>query len=96
MSTERKPLVSDEQIEAVAIDKHDGSLSDWLVGAAHVRDLYEAARAKDAELIQRLVDAFSLPTLNNQSAEWQAYVEHKREVAIAAAKAAGFTPTPEN
>jgi hypothetical protein len=48
-NTKREPLVSDKDI-------NDPKLVIPL-GAKMIRDIYEAARAKDAELIQRLVDA---------------------------------------
>ena len=51
MSTKREPLLSDERIL-------DPELTIPL-GAKMVRDIYEAARAKDAELIQRLVDGLA-------------------------------------
>lgn len=47
-NTTRPPLLSDEDI-------NDPKLVIPL-GAKMIRDIYEAARAKDAELIQRLVD----------------------------------------
>ena len=60
MSTkEREPLFSDAVIHNMLLSR--STVSDtpsyaWTDGAHDVRDLYEAARAKDAELIQRFVD----------------------------------------
>lgn len=52
----------------------------------------EAARAKDAELIQQLVDALALPMVSVEA-------DHRHlkqgQAAIAAAKAAGFTPSEQ-
>ena len=64
----REPLLSDEQIVQVGLGVFDRAsvkksrplqhlYNAKYCGAAQVRDHYEAARAKDAELIQRLVDA---------------------------------------
>jgi hypothetical protein len=57
MSTkEREPLLSDEWLATLTPDE------DWPEGpvfyptSTMVRNIYEAARAKDAELIQRFVD----------------------------------------
>jgi hypothetical protein len=76
-NTKREPLLSDEDI-------NDPKLV-IPIGAKMIRDIYEAARAKDAELIQQLVDAlhrFDPSGLFETS-----------EVPLAAAKAAGFKPS---
>ena len=49
--TKREPLLSDKDI-------NDPKLVIPL-GAKMIRDIYETARAKDAELIQQLVDALA-------------------------------------
>lgn len=66
MSTKREPLLSDEQIIEEQ-EAWDGSIDGGELAKKHqtytarwVRDTYEAARAKDAELIQQLVDALAL------------------------------------
>jgi hypothetical protein len=51
-NTKREPLLSDEDI-------NDPKLV-IPIGAKMIRDIYEAARAKDAELIQQLVDDLRL------------------------------------
>jgi DNA-binding GntR family transcriptional regulator len=74
-NTKREPLLSDADLGYVK-DTHTPE---------QVRDIYEAARAKDAELIQQLVDAlhrFDPSGLFETS-----------EVPLAAAKAAGFKPS---
>ena len=66
----REPLLGDELIEAFNEDQYEQCASDWkmcedasfhftnghLAGMREIIPHYEAARAKDAELIQRLVD----------------------------------------
>lgn len=56
--------------------------------ARHMRDTYEAARAKDAELIQRLVDALEQSHRDGRGAYSITMLD-----ALDAAAAAGFTPT---
>jgi transposase len=94
-TTKREPLLKDLGI----------------MGRMAVRDFYETARAKDAELIQKLVDALALIGTDidemsgnvceaighNKDMQHEGY-EHcpgirKLNAAIAAAKAAGFTPS---
>lgn len=77
MNTKREPLLSDEDI-----------LSPYLIiplGAKTVRDFYEAARAKDAELIQHLVDAIHRVDMEGPCFPFMID-------ALQAAAAAGFTP----
>jgi hypothetical protein len=76
----REPLLSDEELMELTYVKEDGRRP-----SEQVRDFYEADRAKDAELIQQLVDAlhrFDPSGLFETS-----------EVPLAAAKAAGFKPS---
>lgn len=97
MSTERKPLLSDEDALTMARKECSnwrvGNQSDAVAGAEEtilaVRKIYEAARAKDAELIQRLVDVLHF---SNTDPEWPPLLTQD---ALAAAKASGFTPTPD-
>lgn len=83
MSTKREPLLSDEGVVRLD-DIHGKKMSPF-----EVRDIYEAARAKDAELIQRLVDALNneqyVPSIQTTTPD-----ESRRALA---ATAAGFTPT---
>jgi len=77
MSNKREPLLSDRNL--------------WDRSAEIVRDFYEAARAKDAELIQRLVDALeNLREIHQESAGREALTGMDE---LAAAAAAGFKPT---
>jgi hypothetical protein len=82
-NTKREPLVSDEDI-------NDPKLV-IPIGAKMIRDIYEAARAKDAELIQMLVDDLRLLRI-----EFGNRVGQTTEIGIAslsAAEADGFKPS---
>ena len=81
--TKREPLLSDEDI-------NDPKLVIPL-GAKMIRDIYEADRAKDAELIQQLVDA--LENLREIHQEWAGREALTGMDELAAAAAAGFKPT---
>jgi glutamine synthetase adenylyltransferase len=48
-NTKREPLLSDDTLYKWSTEN--------ILSSVRVRDTYEAARAKDAELIQQLVDA---------------------------------------
>jgi hypothetical protein len=76
-NTKREPLLSDRNL--------------WDRSAEIVRDFYEAARAKDAELIQQLVDA--LGNLREIHQEWAGREALTGMDELAAAAAAGFKPT---
>jgi hypothetical protein len=79
-NTKREPLLSDEDI-------NDPKLV-IPIGAKMIRDIYEAARAKDAELIQQLVDDLRLLRI-----EFGNRVGQTTEIGIAslsAAEADGF------
>jgi hypothetical protein len=109
MSTkEREPLLSDEQMEGmlltdeVCIKVQDARMLSiktgygLALGASLVRDFYEAARAKDAELIQQLVDALHIASryehYKSFPERWHGSIGEWNK-AIAAAKGAGFTPS---
>lgn len=77
-TTPRPPLLSDEDI-------NDPKLVIPL-GAKMIRDIYEAARAKDAELIQRLVDGLHFERMSLVSCM-------ESQKALDAAAAAGFKPS---
>jgi hypothetical protein len=91
-NTKREPLLSDDAISEaflygpLVVDALHGYLS----GANYARDIYEADRAKDAELIQRLVDA--LENLREIHQEWAGREALTGMDELAAAKAAGFKP----
>lgn len=108
----REPLLSDEQIVQVGLGVFDRAsvkksrplqhlYNAKYCGAAQVRDHYEAARAKDAELIQRLVNALEyvasydngcpLPTWEKGYDEAWAYANAVRKEA----DAHGFKPTEQ-
>jgi len=82
MSTKRQPLLSDDDI-------NDPKLVIPL-GAKMIRDIYEAARAKDAELIQELLDAL-VPPMVSLDAPLEMMVKAKGAIELAAS--AGFKPT---
>jgi len=76
----QEPLVSDEDI-------NDPKLVIPL-GAKMIRDIYEASRAKDAELIQQMVDGFIGVYWMGQEASKKLITE-----LLATAAAAGYKPT---
>jgi hypothetical protein len=82
-NTKREPLLSDEDI-------NDPKLV-IPIGAKMIRDIYEAARAKDAELIQQLVDDLRLLRI-----EFGNRVGQTTQIGIPSlsdAEAAGFKPS---
>jgi hypothetical protein len=78
-TTPRPPLLSDEDLQ----DEDRGVFG---MEREEVRDFYEAARAKDAELIQQLVDGLQ------QIADEGHWTPDMHELLNAAA-AAGFKPS---
>ena len=74
MSNQRHPLFSDAAVDAPRI-----------FDSRHIRDTYEAARVKDADLIQQFYNA--------ARKAWTGTAEMER--CIAAAEAAGFKLTEE-
>jgi hypothetical protein len=84
MSNKREPPLSDDEIERYAMMYTIPSRYEASRALKYAKGIYEAARAKDAELIQMAVDACSDP--------------HKMSLAgafLAAAEAAGFKPSDE-
>jgi hypothetical protein len=84
-NTKREPLVSDEDI-------NDPKLV-IPIGAKMIRDIYEASLAKDAELIQMLVDDLRILRI-----EFGNRVGQTTQIGIAslsAAEAAGFKPSDQ-
>jgi hypothetical protein len=55
-NTKREPLLSDEQMRDMVTCGLEYVDEIRMVGAVRVNSWHESARAKDAELIQRLVD----------------------------------------
>ena len=100
-TTPRPPLLSDEEISDEAIHSPEFIIP---LTTKMVRDVYEAARAKDAELIQRLVNALEglvylefcteegLSSGAPTAKEWKAAFD-KAQAQIDAAASAGFKPT---
>jgi len=92
MSTkEREPLLSDEELDKWEDQRRGGKggiTFKWT--APKVRDFYEQARQQDIALIQRLVDALSLPIVSIE-----AKAEHMQQAqdALFAAAERGITPT---
>jgi hypothetical protein len=84
----REPLLSDEELMELTYVKEDGRRP-----SEQVRDFYEAARAKDAELIQRLVDALNVACNYAVCYEDAEFV--KGADALSAAEAAGFKPSDQ-
>lgn len=82
-ASERPPLLSDDALVELTYVFEDGRRP-----SEQVRDLYEAFRAKDAELIQQLFDALYaeqfVPSLGPSPLT---------KPSLAAAAAAGFKPT---
>jgi hypothetical protein len=92
-NTKREPLLSDQSIRetfmygSLILDAEHGFMS----GANYARHEYEDARAKDAELIQRLVDALNVACNYAVCYEDAEFV--KGADALSAAEAAGFKPS---
>jgi hypothetical protein len=92
-NTKREPLVSDKDI-------NDPKLVIPL-GAKMIRDIYEDARAKDAELIQQLMDALEWVAAYDNGCPlptWEKGYNNAWSIANsarAAAEAAGFKPSDE-
>lgn len=91
----RRHIVDNSDLQVLILRTND------MEGLEHVRDIYEAARAKDAELIQRLVNALEyvasydngcpLPTWEKGYDEAWAYANAVRKEA----DAHGFKPTEQ-
>jgi hypothetical protein len=87
-NTKREALLSDDGITKMVPPEAD--FYDCELTASRVREVYEAARAKDAELIQMLVDELRILRI-----EFGNSVGQTTEIGIgslSAAEAAGFTP----
>jgi len=78
-------------------DKFDAAMADASRAATatgeHVRDFYEAARAKDAELIQRLVDEVAEWMQPNLDERFRGEQWHESKRILDDAAAAGFKPS---
>jgi hypothetical protein len=80
-------------------DKFDAAMADASRAATatgeHVRDFYEAARAKDAELIQQLVDEVAEWMQPNLDERFRGEQWHESKRILNAAEAAGFKPSDQ-
>jgi len=106
MSTkEREPLLSNEQMkpmlltDVLCIKVQDARMRcvktgyGLALGASLVRDFYEVARAKDAELIQMAVNLTHQRVYEWTDEEFRAVLCDEELTFLAAAKEAGFTPS---
>ena len=80
-NTKREPLLSDRNL--------------WDRSPEQVRDFYEAARAKDAELIQRLVDEVAEWMQPNLDERFRGEQWHESKRILDDAAAAGFKPSDQ-
>jgi hypothetical protein len=89
MSNKREPLLSYDEIHELE-DQGTGEL-EWALSRYDIANAYEAARTKDAELIQMLVDDLRLLRI-----EFGNRVGQTTQIGIASlsdAEAAGYKPT---
>jgi hypothetical protein len=86
-NTKREPLLSDKDI-------NDPKLVIPL-GAKMIRDIYEHHRAKDAELIQQLVDEVSEWMQPNLDERFRGEQWHQSKRILDAAATAGFKPSDQ-
>jgi hypothetical protein len=87
MSTKRPPLLSDEAI-------HSPESTIFPLYTKTVRDIYEAARSKDAELIQMAVDMAHERVIGVRE-KMRELVYKKETLLLAMAAEAGFKPTEQ-
>jgi hypothetical protein len=99
-NTKREPLLSDEFMENHADKWNEGvrgittqHRACLLQGADWAREHYEAARTKDADLIQQLVDGLhNVATLADVDTDERSTIARNP---LAAAEAAGFKPSDQ-
>ena len=82
-NTKREPLLSDDTLYKWSTEN--------ILSSVRVRDTYEAARAKDAELIQMAVDAMKIICDYARICDEHPFVDGDKF--LAAAEAAGFKPS---
>ena len=82
----RRHIVDNSDLQVLILRTND------MEGLEHVRDIYEAARAKDAELIQELFDALVQPIV---SMDAPIEMLAKAKGAIELAYAHGFKPNEQ-
>ena len=95
----REPLVSDAQMRDMVTCGLSYVDDIRMVGAVRVNSWHEAARAKDAELIQQLVDTIGMidkyAERETMDSDEEGAIVADWGVALAAAEAAGFKPTEQ-
>ena len=92
-NTKREPLLSDEQMRDMVTCGLEYVDEIRMVGAVRVNSWHESARAKDAELIQMLVDDLRLLRI-----EFGNRVGQTTQIGIASlsdAEDAGYKPTDQ-
>jgi hypothetical protein len=94
-TTPRPPLLSDEQLSGVVTFPGGGKRYEHEMAGDEVRDFYERARAKDAELIQQLVDEVAAWMQPNLDERFRGEQWHQSKRILDAAAAAGFKPTEQ-
>ena len=100
-NTKREPLLSDEEIERYSMMYTIPSRYETARALKYAKGIYEAARAKDAELIQMLVDALEWVAAYDNGCPlptWEKGYNKAWSIANsarAAAEAAGFKPSDE-
>jgi len=83
---EREPLLTDVEVRGSCVDDID-------MDPIYVRNTYEAARAKDAELIQMAVNLTHRRVYEWTDEEFRAVLCNNELAFLSAAKEAGFTPS---
>lgn len=92
-NTKRDPLLSDEQMRDMVTCGLEYVDEIRMVGAVRVNSWHESARAKDAELIQQLVDGLhKVATLADVDTDDRSTIARDP---LYAAEAAGFKPSDE-
>lgn len=99
-NTKREPLLSDDAIETYADNWNEGvrgiTIAHRVIlveGMDRARTIYEAARAKDAELIQMLVDGLhKVATLADVDTDDRSTIARDP---LYAAEVAGFKPSDQ-
>ena len=95
MSNKREPLLSDEQMRGMVTCGLEYVDEIRMVGAVRVNGWHEAARAKDAELIQMAVDMAHSRAYEWTDPEFRAALMDTELAFLAAAEAVGFKPSSQ-
>jgi hypothetical protein len=92
----REPLLSDGKVHSIVDKWQTMEDTEWDCACNAVSEaieLHEAARAKDAELIQQLVDEVAAWMQPNLDERFRGEQWHQSKRILDAASAAGFKPT---